>query len=187
MVAYTTLSKISCHGSNHNIFYLIQDITFFILETCKKILWQTVKTHMKCCIRQHFVRICTVCLDKTIFRNRIHHFIDYLTDNPHHFIDILTDNPHHFIDILTDNPHHFIDILTDNPHHFIDILTDNPHHFIDILTDNPHHFIDILTGNLHHFIDILSDNPHHFIDILTGNPLKYKLDNSILNESLCMG
>ena len=35
---------------------------FLILDTCKQVLLKlaTVKTQMKCCIRQHFTRICTV-------------------------------------------------------------------------------------------------------------------------------
>ena len=37
-------------------------------------------TLKKCCIRWHFIWVCTVCLiDKTIFRGRIYHFIEILT------------------------------------------------------------------------------------------------------------
>ena len=38
-----------------------EHLTFFILDTGKHILWQTVKTQMKCHIRQHFIRVCIVC------------------------------------------------------------------------------------------------------------------------------
>ena len=36
------------------------------------ILWQTVKTWVKCCIWQHFIRVCTVCKKKkkNIFSER---------------------------------------------------------------------------------------------------------------------
>ena len=35
----------------------------FIHETpIKWVLWQTLKTHMKCSIMLHFIRVCTVCL-----------------------------------------------------------------------------------------------------------------------------
>ena len=33
-------------------------------------LWQTVKTHMKCRIMWHFIRVYIVCLDKKVFRER---------------------------------------------------------------------------------------------------------------------
>ena len=33
----------------------------FILDTVKLVLWQTVNTQMKCRIRRHFIRVCTVC------------------------------------------------------------------------------------------------------------------------------
>ena len=36
----------------------------------KQILWQTVETNMKCRIRCNFIWACTVCVDKTIFRDR---------------------------------------------------------------------------------------------------------------------
>ena len=35
------------------------------LETPKCVLLQTVKTQMKCHIMWHFIRVCTVCQDKT--------------------------------------------------------------------------------------------------------------------------
>ena len=31
------------------------------------VLWQTVKTLMKCRMRRHFLRVCTVCLGKIDF------------------------------------------------------------------------------------------------------------------------
>ena len=43
---------------------LIQCLTLFILDTGKQVLFQTVKTQMKCCIMRHFIRVCTVCQDK---------------------------------------------------------------------------------------------------------------------------
>ena len=36
-------------------------ITLSIMETPKQILWQTVKTQMKCSIMLHFIRVCAVC------------------------------------------------------------------------------------------------------------------------------
>ena len=36
-----------------------------------KVLWQTMKTLMKCYIRQHFIRVCTVCKDKTNLKGQI--------------------------------------------------------------------------------------------------------------------
>ena len=37
----------------------------FVLDTGKQVLWQTVKTHLRFSIRQRFISVCTVCLDKT--------------------------------------------------------------------------------------------------------------------------
>ena len=34
--------------------------TLFILDISNQELWQTVKTQMRCCIRQHFIRVCSV-------------------------------------------------------------------------------------------------------------------------------
>ena len=39
----------------------IEHLTHFILDTGKQVLWQTVKSQMKCRIRQHFIRGCSVC------------------------------------------------------------------------------------------------------------------------------
>ena len=36
-------------------------ITLFILYTDKQVLWQTVQPQIKCHIRWHFIRVCTVC------------------------------------------------------------------------------------------------------------------------------
>ena len=44
--------------------------TLFILETRKQVLWQTVKTQMKCHIRWHFIRVSTICLDKYNFQGQ---------------------------------------------------------------------------------------------------------------------
>ena len=38
-------------------------LTLCILETPKRVLWQAVKTQMKCSIMLHFIRVFTVCLD----------------------------------------------------------------------------------------------------------------------------
>ena len=41
------------------------NVTLFIIDTCKQILWQTVKTQLKSRIMRHFIRVCTVCrIDK---------------------------------------------------------------------------------------------------------------------------
>ena len=40
------------------------ELTLCILETLKLVLWQSVKTQMKCCKMQHFIRFCPICLDK---------------------------------------------------------------------------------------------------------------------------
>ena len=47
----------------------INIFNLFILDTSKKVLWQTVKTRMKCCIMQHLIKGLH-CLLKTIFRDR---------------------------------------------------------------------------------------------------------------------
>ena len=40
-------------------------LALFILDTgIKQILWQTVKLQVKCQIKQHFMRVLTVCYDK---------------------------------------------------------------------------------------------------------------------------
>ena len=36
-------------------------LTLWIRETPKRVLWQTVKTKMKCSIVLHFIRVCTAC------------------------------------------------------------------------------------------------------------------------------
>ena len=36
-------------------------LTLFILDTDKYVLFETVKTQIKCCIMQHFIWVCTVC------------------------------------------------------------------------------------------------------------------------------
>ena len=48
-------------------YYIIYyGLTLFILDTSKQVLWQTVKSQMKCRLRQHFIRVCTVFADKNI-------------------------------------------------------------------------------------------------------------------------
>ena len=37
----------------------------FVLDTGKRVLWQTVKNYLRFSIRQRFISVCTVCLDKT--------------------------------------------------------------------------------------------------------------------------
>ena len=56
-----------------------------ILETSKWVLWQTVKTQMKCSIMLHFTRVCTVCLKKYIIKMQ--------NDNPILIVSILWENP----------------------------------------------------------------------------------------------
>ena len=36
-------------------------LTIFILDTNKQVLWQTMKTQMKCRIWRHIIRVCKVC------------------------------------------------------------------------------------------------------------------------------
>ena len=38
----------------------ITTLAFFILDTAKQVLWQTVQTQMKCRHMRHFIRVCTV-------------------------------------------------------------------------------------------------------------------------------
>ena len=46
-------------------------LTHFIRDTSKQVLWPTVKTQMKYCLWQHFIRVLTVCQDKKkIFRDK---------------------------------------------------------------------------------------------------------------------
>ena len=42
-------------------------LTLFSLDNSKQVLWQTVKTYM---IMRYFIRLCTVCSVKTLFRDR---------------------------------------------------------------------------------------------------------------------
>ena len=51
---------------------LLQDSisTLCIQETPKQVLWQTVKTHMKCSIMQHFIRSALFAKTKSIFREK---------------------------------------------------------------------------------------------------------------------
>ena len=47
-------------------YFPITNVVDFSLVTPKCVLWQTVKTQMKCCIMQHFIVVYTVCKGKTI-------------------------------------------------------------------------------------------------------------------------
>ena len=47
------------------VYYSIQLNAAARIDTRKWVLWQTVKTQMKCRRTRHFIRICTVCKDKT--------------------------------------------------------------------------------------------------------------------------
>ena len=47
------------HFRHHSI--VLNILTIFILDTSKQVLWQTVKTQMKCCIRPYSIGVCTVC------------------------------------------------------------------------------------------------------------------------------
>ena len=49
--------------------------TFCIMETPEGVLWQTVKTEMKCRIKQHFIRVCTVCKDKNDLQRKKYIFV----------------------------------------------------------------------------------------------------------------
>ena len=54
-------------------------------ENPKLVLWQTVKTQMKCRIMQHFIRVSTFCLDETdLQRNTI--FLEIITCYPSIYI-----------------------------------------------------------------------------------------------------
>ena len=49
-------------------------------ETPKRVLWQTVKTQMKCRIMRHFIWVCTVCLDKlNIQRKKYNNSLEIIT------------------------------------------------------------------------------------------------------------
>ena len=51
--------------------------TLCIQEAPKRVIFQTVKTQMKCSIMLHFIRVYTVCIDKKkIFRQKISIFFE---------------------------------------------------------------------------------------------------------------
>ena len=55
-------------------------LTICIWGTPKRVLLQTVKTHMKCCIMRHFIRVNTVCKGKKDIQTRAHNFLKiYIT------------------------------------------------------------------------------------------------------------
>ena len=47
------------------------NLTIFILDIGEHVIWQTVTTQMKCCIRQHFIRVYNVCKDKAVLSRAI--------------------------------------------------------------------------------------------------------------------
>ena len=65
-------------------------LTLFIIATPKCVLWQTVKTQMKCRIMRHFIRVCTVCEEKIDLQNRYNIFLEIIPGDP--FI-YTTDHP----------------------------------------------------------------------------------------------
>ena len=53
-------------------------LTLFIWETTKRVLLQSVKTHMKCSIMLHIIRVYTVCKDHKRSSDKIvQHFFNY--------------------------------------------------------------------------------------------------------------
>ena len=57
--------------------------TLSILVVPKCILWQTVKTQIKCRIMQHFIRVWTICQDKNnLQRKKIQFYLDNITCHP---------------------------------------------------------------------------------------------------------
>ena len=51
-----------------------QFLTLYRPDTPKQVLLQTVKTQMKCCIMQHFIRVCTICNDKINLQRKKYNF-----------------------------------------------------------------------------------------------------------------
>ena len=53
-------------AQSENCVLIFFELTLFLLDTCKhlQVLWQTVKTQMKCSIRRHCIKVCNVCLNK---------------------------------------------------------------------------------------------------------------------------
>ena len=52
----------------------------FHLEYMQAVIWQIVKTQIKCCIMQHFIRVCTICKDKNNIHNKeMHHNLESFT------------------------------------------------------------------------------------------------------------
>ena len=63
-----TISKLVSTTSSHmylcEVFVNFNQFTLLthcIQKTLKQVLWQTVKTQMKCTTMLHFIRVCTVC------------------------------------------------------------------------------------------------------------------------------
>ena len=51
-------------------------LTFCLRQTCKLVLWQTVKTQVKCSIMLHFIRIYTVCKGKRDLQTKESKFVE---------------------------------------------------------------------------------------------------------------
>ena len=60
------------HVHAHN-WAAIMGLTCCKLETLLQVLWQAVKTLMKCSIVLHFIRVCAVCLDKNNLQGQKKH------------------------------------------------------------------------------------------------------------------
>ena len=52
-----------------------------VLDTCKQVFWQTVKTQIKYGIIRHFIRICAVCIEKN-YMTEMHHYLERSTFDP---------------------------------------------------------------------------------------------------------
>ena len=57
-------------------------ITLYILVTPKCVLWQKVKTQIKCRIMRHFIRVYTVGLAKTYPEKEIHFYFEIIACDP---------------------------------------------------------------------------------------------------------
>ena len=60
MVKFFFLQCINRHDFDITISSSIIWISHFIFDTCKQVIWQTVRTQMKCCMMWHFIRVCPV-------------------------------------------------------------------------------------------------------------------------------
>ena len=57
-------------------------LSIFILDTGKQVLWQKVKTQMKCRSMRHFIRVCTVYKEKKSSDTGIHRNLEISTCDP---------------------------------------------------------------------------------------------------------